>query len=381
MVGKRIAFIANTAWSMYNFRLGVLKLLVQRGATVYVLSPHDDYAERFSQFSIHYLRISHLNAQGTSPGRDYLLYRELKHAIKTVSPDMVFTYTIKPNIYGVLAAKSLGIPSVAVVTGLGHGFSKGGWVTSVIRNLYKYVIKHTVSTWFLNNEDLSFFVQERLITVEKTFLLRGEGIDLDYFKRTSAYPATRPVKFLYIGRLLYEKGVEDFVHAIKMLQDQQIDAVGELLGFTDVSNPSAVTRETVESWESRGWIRYLGATDDVRTYLENTHCLVFPSYYSEGVPRCLMEGASMEVPAITTNHIGCREVVNDEETGFLCEPRNVQSLHEKMIRFIQLSTEERVTMGKHAREKARREFSEERVLQAYLDQIHLIRENEQCVAN
>ena len=376
MAGRRIAFVANTAWSMYNFRLGVLKLLVKRGFCVYVIAPYDDYAPRFAQFSIHYVKLHNLNAQGTNPWQDYLLYREFKLLLKAVSPELVFTYTIKPNIYAVMAAKVLNIPSVAVVSGLGHGFSAGGWVTTIIKNLYKHAVRNTISTWFLNKEDLGFFVNERLIAAEKAFLLHGEGVDTEYFRRRSHYPTDRPVKFLYIGRLLYEKGVADFVGAIEMLQNRQIDATGELLGFTDVSNPSAITRDTVTKWERNGLVRYLGAVDDVRPYLENTHCVVFPSYYSEGVPRCLMEGASMEVPAITTNHTGCKDVVNDGETGFLCEPRNVQSLYDKMMEFISLSSEHRVLMGRKARAKACREFSEEYVLEAYLNQIHQILKNE-----
>jgi len=380
MVGKRIAFIANTAWSMYNFRLGLMKLLVQQGAQIYVIAPYDQYADRFSAFSIQYVCLSRLQAQGKNPVSDYLLYRELKLALKEIEPDMVFTYTIKPNIYGVLAATALGIPSVAIVTGLGHGFSKGGWITEIIKILYRHAIKHTVSTWFLNDEDFNFFVKERLVAAENALVLRGEGVDVAYFKRRTLYPEGAPVKFLYIGRLLYEKGVEDFVHALRLLREQGVDVIGELLGFTDVATPSAVSRETVDSWIGQGWIQYLGATDDVRTYLENTHCLVFPSYYSEGVPRCLMEGASMEVPAITTNHTGCKEVVDDGETGFLCEPRNVHSLHKKMIKFIQASHEERIKMGRQAREKVEREFSEERVFHVYLAQIHRIFKPEQSIA-
>ncbi|SEL59213.1 glycosyltransferase family 4 protein [Parapedobacter koreensis] len=367
--GKKIGFIANTAWSMYNFRLGVMKMLASYGAEIYVVAPYDDYADKFAAFSIQFKPLTCLNAKGTNPLGDYLLYRELRQILKIIRPDFLFTYTIKPNIYGLLATKSLQIPTIAVITGLGHGLAKKGILSAVIKMFYRFALKHSVKTWFLNNDDLTFFIKNNILTEQKTLLLSGEGVDIEYFRRFVPYPDDKTVKFLYTGRFLYEKGVEDFVKAIEQLKQRGLQVEGELLGFANVLNPSAIKIETIRLWESKQIIRYLGATDDVRPYLENTNCLVFPSYYNEGMPRCLLEAASMEVPAITTNTIGCREVVKDGETGYLTEPKDVSSLVAKMEAFVRLPLVYKKEMGKNARKKVEKDFSEVKILAVYLEQL------------
>lgn len=367
--GKKIAFIANTAWSMYNFRQGLIKMLVAAKTEVYVIAPYDEYAHKLEALGVRFKRLLRLHAQGVNPLNDYLLYKELKNTLCAIHPDFLFTYTVKPNIYGVLAASTLNIPVVAVVTGLGHGFSKGGVITYAIKKLYRFSLKRASKIWFLNNDDLAYFVANGILNETKLKLIPGEGIDLEYFKRHSPYPENVPVKFLYSGRMLYEKGVADFVNAVAELKNKGRCVVGELLGFTDTENPSAITLEIVKSWESQNIIRYLGTTDDVRLYLEQTNCLVFPSYYSEGVPRCLLEAASMEVPAITTDSTGCRDVVEDQKTGYLTKPKDVEHLVKKMEAFMELSLADKVEMGKKARIKVQKSFSEEQVLKIYVHQI------------
>lgn len=369
MKGKRIVFVANTAWSMYNFRLNLLNLLIHQGAEVIVLAPYDDYADRFAGLGIGFRSISKLKAQGANPIDDVLLYLEFKRIFRDIAPDMVFTYTIKPNIYGILAANRLNIPAVAVVTGLGHGISKGGIITAIIKRLYKTSLSRTVKTWFLNRDDCAYFVNERIAKSEKTQVIPGEGVDMECFNRKNTYPDHEPVQFLYVGRLLYEKGVGEFVEAINRLKERGLKVKGELLGFTDTLNPTAVTLSTVKAWDESGIIDYLGKTDDVRPYLEQVHCLVFPSYYSEGIPRCLLEAASMEIPAITTDHVGCRDVVADGETGYLCQPKDVDSLFEQMLRFMELPAHEKKAMGQKARQLVARQFSETVVFDAYIRQI------------
>ncbi len=344
-------------------------MLVNAGADVYVIAPYDEYAVRLEAIGVQFRCLLHLDAKGINPINDYSLYRELKHLINAVRPDFLFTYTIKPNIYGVLAARSLTIPVVAVITGLGHGFSKGGVLTYIIKKLYRFSLKHAVKIWFLNKDDLTYFLANNILDEKKLQLIPGEGIDVEYFKRQSPYPDIEPVKFLYSGRMLYEKGVEDFVNAIALLKQRGYHVMGELLGFTDMRSPSAITIETVKSWENQNIIRYLGTTDDVRPYLEGTHCLVFPSYYSEGIPKCLLEAASMEIPAITTGSIGCKDVVDDEETGYLVRPRDLGHLVEKMKSFMELPLNHKLNMGRRAREKVEKDFSEDRVLKIYLQQL------------
>jgi len=369
MKGKRIVFLANTAWSMYNFRLGIMHMLRRRGADVTVIAPVDEYSDRFAESGIRFVEIKKLRAKGTNPLADLALFFELRRTLRSIRPHLMFSYTIKPNIYGILAAKSLNVPSIAVITGLGHGIAKGGFTTFVIERLYRFSLQRAVSTWFLNTEDQSYFHEKRIIRSSNSLVIPGEGIDMNHFMRIKPYPEQEPCKFLYIGRLLYEKGVSEFVQAIKLLKAAGENIVGELLGFADTSTPTSISLKTVKSWENEGIIRYLGHTADVRPFLEDTHCLVFPSYYNEGIPRVLLEAGSMEIPAITTDNVGCREVVTDLYTGFLCKPKNVESLASKMKVFLGLSYRERVDMGRNARRRVSERYSEEFIHHIYLDGI------------
>jgi len=369
IVRKKIAFIANTAWSMYNFRKGLLKTLVAKKIDVYVLAPYDNYVASLESLGVIFVPITRLAARGFNPFGDCRLLLEFKKALKSLRPDLVFTYTIKPNIYGVVASKLVSIPVVAVITGLGYGLSKGGLLTRIVKLLYSFSLKNAEKVWFLNTDDLHYFKQNQILDEGKMQLIPGEGVDTMYFRRTIPFPDDRPPKFLYAGRLLYDKGVEDFVKAIALLKEKGLNVTGALLGFTDTANPTAITRKTVHEWEAEGIIEYWGNTDDVRPFLEKVNCLVFPSYYSEGIPRCLLEAGSMEVPSITTDNVGCREVVSDGQTGYLVAPRDIDSLAHKLEDFVKLSNDEKRNMGKRARTRVEALFSERQVLEMYYRQI------------
>lgn len=365
----KIVFIANTAWSMYNFRRGLLSALISKGVTVYVLAPFDAYAARLESIGVQYKPLKHLAARGFNPVTDMRLLLEIRRLLRSIRPDLVFTYTVKPNIYGVIAAASSRFPVIAVITGLGYGLAQPGLLSTIVRMLYAVSLKRAEAVWFLNAEDLSYFCKNRSLNRERAELIPGEGVDVGYFNRTVPFPTGLPVRFLYAGRLLYDKGVGEFVEAVERLRREGLPVAGALLGFTDVANPSAVSRETVDRWEVDGRIEYWGETDDVRPFLQRASCLVFPSYYSEGIPRCLLEAGSMAIPAITTDHVGCRDVVVDGETGYLVAPRDVTSLAEKMRAFVALSDEEKLRMGEKARERVTSLFSEKQILAIYCREI------------
>ncbi|WP_176146126.1 glycosyltransferase family 4 protein [Parapedobacter luteus] len=372
MKGRRIAFLANTAWSMYNFRISTLTMLQKLGAEVIVIAPPDDYSVRFSSFGIRFVPLYRLKAKGTNPLADFRLYQEFIAVFKRIEPHLLISYTIKPNIYGILAARSLHIRSIAVITGLGYGIAKGGIMRAMVERLYRFSLRHASSVWFLNKDDHAYFTDRRMLGLAASKVIPGEGISVEHFKRKVAYPDGETTKFIYSGRLLYDKGVADFVEAIRVLRKEGLAVEGVLLGFTDTLNPSAISSDTVEAWEREGVIRYLGKTSDVRPFIEQIHCMVFPSYYSEGIPRCLLEAASMEVPAITTDHVGCREVVIDNTTGFLTTPKDIASLVAGMRRFAQLPTEERVSMGKAARDRVVQHYRDQFIHAIYVQQINEI---------
>ena len=368
MKDRCILFVANTAWSMYNFRLGVMKTLLARGYRVLVAAPYDAYVDKMIDAEIEVVCLKKLRASSANPFGEWAFYRELLAVYKQYRPDLIFHYTIKPNIYGVLAAKKLGIATVAVTTGLGYVFTHRNLVSLAGRWLYRYALPAADAVWFLNREDMASFHQHIGLPSHKTELLPGEGINTSIFKRSLPIDFTDTV-FIFTGRMLYEKGVELLVSSVRQLKKKGYHFSCLLLGFLDMENPTAIPREKMMQWEDEGLVTYLGSTDNVLPYLEKANCFVFPSYYSEGMPRSLLEAASMEMPIITTNNVGCRDVVIQGQTGFVAEPKSVTSLTEKMEAFLNLAADEKLKMGKLGRERVHNEFGEEQVISMYLHNI------------
>ncbi|RFS23941.1 glycosyltransferase family 1 protein [Chitinophaga silvatica] len=368
----RILLVGNTAWSMFNFRLSLMLYLKEKGYEVMVAAPMDNYADRFKNYDISYFQISHLKAKGKNPLEEIRLYNELAEIYKKAAPGLIFHYTVKPNIYGSLVAKKLGIPSIAVTTGLGYIFGTRNLISLIAKKLYRFSLKNAKEVWFLNKEDKESFIDHNIIEKEKTFVLPGEGIDTQRFKAaTNEVPVTsRKFRFIMSGRMLYEKGVADFVEASKILKTEGYDFESCLLGFVDVANPGAISREQIMEWEKANIIRYLGVTDNVISHLSTSDCFILPSYYREGIPRAIMEAASLEIPVITTDNVGCKDVVDDGETGFLCKVKNPVDLAEKMKQMLLLPGEKRSEFGRNARKKMLAEFSQDKIVDIYLNKIH-----------
>src|SRR5690606_3254480 len=306
---------------------------------------------------IQMVHLRKLRASSANPFNEWAFYRELLTVYQQWQPDLIFHYTIKPNIYGVLAAKKLGIPTIAVTTGLGYVFTNRNLISLIGRWLYRYAMPNADRIWFLNREDQASFRMQIHLQPEKMQLLPGEGIDTISFKRRTPIDFNDTV-FIFTGRMLYEKGVEVLVSAVRRLREKGYIFTCLLLGFTDIKNPSAIPREQLDRWQEEGLVTYLGSTDDVQPELEKANCFVFPSYYSEGVPRSLLEAASLEMPIITTDNVGCRDVVDDGMTGFIAAPKSIHSLTDKMEQFLNLSISEKAKMGQLGRSKVETAFGE-----------------------
>ena len=364
---KRIALVANTAWSLYNFRLGLIKALKDNGYEVLLIAPRDRFAARLVAEGFSFFHFPMEN-YGTNPlieasmvPRLYRIYRELK-------PDFIFHYTIKLNIYGSLAAKLLGIPSVAVTTGLGHFLSyKNPVVRWITRWMYRLAVWCSKEIWFLNEEDRDIFINRRIAPRIKTYLLPSEGIDTQYFLLNGfQQPQDEIIRFLFAGRLLKDKGVVDFVDAARILKKKYEHLEFQILGFIDPNNPNSITYAELEAWQQQGLVKYLGEAEDVRPYLGACDCLVFPSIYREGISRILLEAASMSRPIITTDHVGCRDVVQHGVNGWLCESKDVEDLAEKMQSFMETDSERLQKMGRASRDTILKQFDEKKVVAHYL---------------
>jgi glycosyltransferase involved in cell wall biosynthesis len=365
----KIFLVGNTAWSMYNFRLEVIRALIAHHHEVTVLAPTDAWSEKLIAEEIPYIPVE-MDNKGTSPGKDLGLCWRLFGMYKKHKPDLIFHYTIKPNIFGSLAAAACGIRSIACVTGAGTVFIQHSWVTRVVRGLLRIALRFPQQVWFLNSDDMNLFTTHGLVKKDKTKLLPGEGIDTEKFSIQSKSGHNGSVVFLYLGRLLWDKGIREYVDAAREIKKVHPQVTFQMLGFLDAQNPSAVPRSAIEAWSREGLIEYLGVTDQVSAVIREADCVVLPSY-REGIPRSILEAAAMGRPVIATDVPGCREVVDDTITGHLCQPRSVADLKKSMEDMIEIGEERRRAMGNAGRQKVEQTFDIRRIITYYLDVVSL----------
>jgi glycosyltransferase involved in cell wall biosynthesis len=369
---KKIALVANSAWSVYNFRIDLIRHLLLQ-FNVLIIAPKDDFAAELIGEGCAYLDI-HFNNRSENPMLDYALFKSLKRIYEAERPDFIFHYVIKPNIYGSMAAARIGIPSIAVITGLGYTFDRHNWLNRIVSFLYRRALKKTAEVWFLNQEDAQVFIQRKLVNATKIKILPGEGINTTFFSP----PINRPVarskafQFLMSTRLLRSKGVEVYVEAAKTLKNKYRDIRFELIGFFEKHHPDSISDAELRRWQRKGIIHYGGFARDVRPFLRQADCLVFPSFYHEGIPRCLLEAAAMEIPIITSLNTGCKEVVQEGLNGFLCAQNNVGDLIRCMEQMMALSNGQRNEMGKQGRLLVTEKFGLEKILAEYDKSLSLI---------
>jgi glycosyltransferase involved in cell wall biosynthesis len=290
-----------------------------------------------------------------------IMYRE--------RPSIFLGYTIKPNIYGSLATRILGIPTINNIAGLGFVFTNQSWLTYLVCALYRLALSRSATVFFQNHDDREIFISQRLLMASKADLLPGSGVDLVKFF-PKPLPNKPPLRFLFIGRMLWDKGVGEFVQAAELLRQQGVAAEFYLLGFLDVQNPTAISRAQMDKWISGGDITYLGVSDDIQHEISKADCVVLPSY-REGTPRTLLEAAAMARPIVTTNAVGCRNVVEHGINGYLCKLRDVKDLAHYIKKIVDMTPNERLAMGLKGRQKMEREFDERIVITKYLHAIQL----------
>lgn len=373
VVAIKIVICLNTAWNLANFRAGLIRAMVAEGYEVVAVAPDDKYAASLGSLGCRFVPMP-MDNQGTHPGRDALLLLRLFQLLRAERPDVYLGYTVKPNVYGSLAAHFLGIPVINNIAGLGAVFGKTGLLVNVVRALYRAALGRSVKVFFQNNDDRKLFIAGELVRPEVTDLLPGSGVDLSKFtalpRRTLGHE-THKFRFLLIARMLWDKGVGEYVQAAKQIHQRWPQVECCLLGFLDVQNPGAITQSQMDDLVAQGVV-YLGVSDDVRAEIAEADCIVLPSYYREGTPRTLLEAAAMARPIITTDAVGCREVVDDGVNGYLCKVRDAGDLAEKMEKMLSLSSEQRSEMGLRGRAKMEAEFDEQIVIGKYLAAIEAI---------
>jgi len=361
---RRIVVASNTSWYVWNFRMPLIQALRARGYEVVVLAPRDGYTERIRAAGIahHPLR---LDARGRNPLRELMTAAAFFRAYAEIRPLVALHYTIKPNIYGSLAARILGIRVIDNVTGLGAVFEKEGAAASVVRAAYKIAFARAEKVFFQNPDDRAVFVTGGLVRPAQADLLPGSGVDLERFRPRPR--GEEPFTFLFVGRLLKSKGVEDLLAAARLVQSRLPDAHVVLLGKRADGDPGAADAFLLDEAAADGSVALVGVTDDVRPFIAEADCVVLPSYYPEGTPRSLLEAAAMGKPLIAADSVGTREPVRDGANGYLCRPRDPEDLAAKMLAILALPKEAREAMGATSRRIAEERFDERIVIGKYIE--------------
>lgn len=364
---KRIAFVANTSWSIYKFRIHLLEKLIQNGFSVFVLAPRDRYTEKFEDIKgLTFIQLTKFRAKSISLFHNLQLKKELTRHYSQIRPGLIFHYTVKANLYGSRAAAKTHCPSISVFTGLGYAFSNS-LIQSFVQTGLRPALKKNISNWFLNSDDQQLFIEKALVKKERTFLLPGEGVDTEAFY-PSPYNDRPEVTFLLIARIIKHKGIYEFVRAAEILQRKGLPVKCQLLGFFDKGSRIAISPREVEEWQQKGLIQYLGDTDDVAPFIQRADSIVLPSY-REGMPLSLLEGASMCKGLIATDTPGCRAIVTDGVNGFLCKIKDDADLAAAMEKYYRLPPDEKKKMGQAGREMVLKNYTRDIVTHIYLDKI------------
>ncbi len=366
---KHILMIANTSWCLYNFRYGLIRTLLGQGHAVTVLAPPDRTVEPLQKLGCRTIPLA-LAGATKNPIQDLSLLRRYRKAFRQIRPDVIFSYTIKSNIYGSIAAAREKIPVIVNITGLGNIFSSQGLTTRLVERLYKKALKRVPRVFFQNDDDQALFLRRKIVQQSQCGRLPGSGVDLKRFQPADGRP-DGPLTFLFVGRMLWDKGVGDFAEAAEKVRAAlpQTPLRFQLLGSLNSDNPQAIPEEQIRQWESQGTVEYLGTVQDVRPVMAAADCLVLPSRYREGVPRTLIEGAAMALPLIASDNVGCRDIVDEGYNGYLVPPGDSNALAYRMERLIRQTPAERQQMGRAGRQKAEAEFDVALVIQKYLEEL------------
>jgi len=365
----KILIALNTTWNLVNFRSGLIRAFVVRGWEVVGVAPKDAYVNELESLGCRHININ-MDGQGKNPANDFKLQFEYFRILRLERPDVVLAYTVKPNIYASLAAHHLCIPVINNIAGLGAVFIRPSILTHLVKLLYRLALSRSAKVFFQNEEDQSLFLKDGLVSERQIGLMPGSGVDIKNFSYSPVCrEVAHPFRFLLVARMLCDKGIREFVDAARIVKKIYSQVEFCLLGFLETDNSAAISRMELNAWESEGVVIYLGTSNDVRVELNKADCVVLPSFYREGTPRSLLEAAAIGRPIITTNNIGCRNVVDDGKNGFLCKVRDAKDLSEKMISMIGLTECERRLMGEYGRRKIELEYDESIVIERYLDAI------------
>ncbi len=364
MIKKKILINLNSSWNIFNFRLGLINFLQSEGYEVFALAPKDEYVKYLESAGVKCYSIS-LNQKGVNPISDFILFLHYIRLFKKIKPNLILSYTIKPNIYGNFAASILKIPTINNISGLGTLFIKTNLISSIGKILYKLSLKSSKHVFFQNKYDLELFVKSKLIKSINCSLIPGSGVKTSVFKQKKK--VNKGEKFLFVGRLIGDKGVFEYLESARSVLIEYPNVEFFLAGELGYNNKTAITKTQLDNY-TNSQIKYLGKVDDMVSLLESIDVLVLPSY-REGLSKSLIEASSMSLPIITTDVPGCIDVVENDYNGLICKVKSIESLKESIKKIIELSADKREKMGLNGRKIAITKFDEKIIIQYYLEVI------------
>lgn len=350
----RILILANNDVGLYKFRKELIQELLNQGNEVYISLPNGKLVSKLEEIGCHYVK-TNVDRRGINPKTDMKLLNCYGRMMKKIQPDLVITYTIKPNIYGGLICRWMKVPYATNITGLGTAFQTDGMLKKFIVFLYKIALKKAKVVFFENVENMETIIGYKIIEEEQACLLNGAGVDLEEYEFCE-YPNTDEIRFLFIGRVMKEKGVDELFKSAQRVRQERKDIYFDVVGPMEDDY-----KEIVEELVSKHVINYYGYQEDVKPFIQKCHCFVLPSYH-EGMANTLLESAAMGRPLIASDIHGCKEAVAEGVNGYLCNKQNADALYQTFERFVKLTLDDRKKMGLASRKLVERLFDKKEVV-------------------
>ena len=367
--GKKIAVLENGLLSTYTMREGLMLALLREGCEVHILAHSNSFVSQVEKMG---LKVHNVGSGNLNPLKVARYIYNVWRILKNLNPDICLTFSIRPAIWGNLITRQLQIPTITNITGVGPLFTSKNIVYRTARSLYRNALSKTKRVFFQNADDMNLFLERNFVNPAIAEIVPGSGVDYNKFKPRVFQEKDHGIFiFLFIGRLIKDKGIFEYFEAAKYVRKKFPHAHFHIIGpfWTQTLRKNTITHSQLQNWIDEGIIDYLGEKKDVRKFIAEADCIVLPSY-REGTSNILLEAASMEKPVVTTNTTGCKEIVEDGVTGLLCRVKDEKDLAEKMEMMILLSEEERNSMGKKARQKIIKEYDKQIVVNAYLKAIN-----------
>lgn len=356
----KVMILANNDVGLYQFRKELIEELLKEHEVVISL-PYGDFVKPLEDIGCKFVDTP-VDRRGINPIKDLRLFFTYWKILKQEKPDLVITYTIKPNVYGGCACRFMKIPYAVNITGLGTAFENGGLLKKIVVEMYKVACKNAKVVFFENEENRQIFIKEKIVKESQTHRLNGAGVNLDKYQVTD-YPEGEKIKFLFMGRVMAEKGVNELFEAMKKLVADVVNCELDVLGGYEEDY-----KEKIQECENEGWLHYHGYQKDVRPFIEKCHCFVLPSWH-EGMANTNLESAASGRPIITSSIPGCMEAVVDGISGFLVERKNADDLYRLMKKFAELPYEERKAMGLAGRKHMEEVFDKKKVIEETISKL------------